>query len=66
MIGDYKFTSRNSDGHGWLICDGRTVNRSQYPALFDIIGTSFGAPSGSTFKIPDFRGRVSGAIGQGS
>lgn len=66
MIGDFKFTARTADGLGWLICDGRTLQRDIYRALFDVIGTSFGAPSGTTFKIPDFRGRVPGVIGQGT
>ena len=42
---------------GWLICDGSTVSRSTYAALFTAIGTVYGAGDGSTtFKIPDLRG----------
>lgn len=44
---------------GWLICDGSTISRSLYSALFSAIGTSYGAGNGSTtFNIPDLRGRV--------
>lgn len=44
---------------GWLLCDGSAVARSAYPALFDTIGTAFGAGDGtSTFNLPDFRGRI--------
>lgn len=43
----------------WLICDGRTISRATYAALFAVLGTSFGAGDGSTtFHIPDLRGRV--------
>lgn len=55
-----------------MICDGRSVSRSTYSELFDIIGTSFGTPDGEgegedlLFKLPDARGRVLGAIGSGS
>lgn len=43
---------------GWLLCDGRTVLRSEYPALFAAIGTAWGAGNGSTtFHLPDLRGR---------
>ena len=43
---------------GFLLCNGATVSRTQYAALFTAIGTSYGAGDGSTtFKIPDFRGK---------
>lgn len=66
VVGDYKWSARNADFSGWLICDGRSLNRIQYSQLYEIIGTTFGAPSGTTFKIPDCRGKVAGAVGQGS
>lgn len=66
-VGDYKHSARTADFDGWLLCDGREVFRDAYPALFTIIGTSFGSPSsGLKFKLPDARGRVSGAIGTGT
>ncbi|MDQ1113926.1 microcystin-dependent protein [Microbacterium testaceum] len=44
---------------GWLICDGRTLDRSSYPALFATIGIQYGAGNGSTtFGLPDLRDRV--------
>lgn len=44
--------------HGWLLCDGSTVNRAAYPELFAAIGTAHGAGNGSTtFHLPDYRGR---------
>ena len=44
---------------GWLMCGGQAVNRSDYPALFSTIGTTYGAGNGSTtFNVPDLRGRV--------
>ena len=41
---------------GYLECNGQTLSRSTYAALFAIIGTQYGAPSNSTFKVPDLRG----------
>ena len=42
---------------GWMECDGSQINRTEYAALFDSIGTRFGAGNGSTtFNIPDLRG----------
>jgi microcystin-dependent protein len=65
LIGDYKYSARSNDFYGWIKCDGRSLDRTAYAALFEVIGTSFGNASGSTFKIPDFCGRVPGAIGSG-
>jgi len=47
---------------GWLVCDGRNVDRLVYASLFSTIGTKWGVGDGSiTFNIPDLRGR--GMIG---
>ena len=43
---------------GWLLCAGQLVSRTQYPVLFSTIGTVYGAGDGTTFGIPDMRGRV--------
>lgn len=44
---------------GWLLCYGQAVSRATYAALFDVIGTTYGAGNGSTtFNLPDMRGRV--------
>lgn len=44
---------------GWLLCYGQLVSRTTYSALFDAIGTTYGAGDGSTtFALPDMRGRV--------
>ena len=65
-VGDYKWSCKTSDADRWLVCDGRSVSRQVYQDLFQVIGSSFGAPDDDeTFKLPDFRGRVMGAIGQG-
>lgn len=42
---------------GFLECNGATVKRSDYPALFSLIGTTYGAgDSSTTFLLPDLRG----------
>jgi hypothetical protein len=48
---------------GWLPCDGRSLVRTTYARLFAVIGTTYGSASGTTFNIPDLRGRAT--IGQG-
>lgn len=44
---------------GWLLCDGTAVGRLAYPALFQVIGTAWGAGDGSTtFNVPNLKGRA--------
>jgi microcystin-dependent protein len=62
-IGDMKWSVATTDFKGWLLCDGRTVLRSDYADLFRIIGTSFGSTNSTNFRIPDATGKVIGAVG---
>lgn len=41
---------------GWLLCDGDTLNKVDYPVLFNIIGVNWGEPTPETFNLPDLRG----------
>jgi len=47
--------------YGFLFCDGSEVERSKFPDLYDVIGTTYngtGSLTGvNTFRIPDLRGR---------
>jgi len=43
---------------GWLTCHGQSLSRSVYAELFAVIGTQYGSASGTTFNLPDLRGRV--------
>ncbi len=41
---------------GWILCDGRSLLRTEYPDLFAVIGVTYGAADGTHFYIPDYRG----------
>jgi len=42
---------------GWLLCDGKAVSRSDYAALYNVIGTAWGfGDNSTTFNLPDMRG----------
>jgi len=44
---------------GWVLCDGTAYARAgTYAALFAVISTTYGAPDGGNFNVPDMRGRV--------
>lgn len=47
----------NTAPANWLICDGASLNRADYPQLFNIIGTTYGSASATTFNLPDLRQR---------
>lgn len=60
-----------ANGGTWLVCDGSTLVRTDYPDLHTLITNTYGTyPSGSTFVLPDLRARVpvgynASAIGSG-
>lgn len=45
---------------GWVLCDGRVLDRTAFAALFAILGTTYntGGETGSQFRVPDLRGRT--------
>lgn len=50
----------------WLLCDGASYLQSDYPALFAVIGTTYGSADGTHFNVPDFRGRSPIGVGTGT
>ena len=43
----------------WLICDGATISKTTYSALFALVGHTYATdPGGGNFTLPDFRGRL--------
>lgn len=43
------------EGSGWMLCDGRALEVSNYPELFAVLGYLYGG-HGEIFNIPDYRG----------
>lgn len=55
--GAVQYFAMNTPPTGWLKANGAAISRTTYSALFDAIGTTFGAGDGSTtFDLPDLRG----------
>ena len=62
---EYPTSDSTKIPNGYLVCDGSEVSRTEYPELFDIIGTSYGGGNGTTtFNLPNLKGRV--AVGYNS
>ena len=41
---------------GWVECNGQYLSKTEYSVLYDAIGNTFGE-SGTTFAVPDMRGK---------
>ena len=51
---------------GYILCNGASLLRASYAALFGVIGTSFGAADGTHFNVPDLSASfVKGASADG-
>jgi microcystin-dependent protein len=65
LIGEIvTFAGPSNPSTNFLPCDGSSLLRSDYPDLFTVIGTTYGAADSSHFNVPDLRGRA--PIGEGS
>ncbi len=64
-IGDMKYSTKTTDFNGWLLCDGRFVDKRRYKRLFNKIGYSFGSDTNNSnlFRLPDARNKVIAAVG---
>lgn len=58
MIGTITIFAGNFAPRGWAFCDGALLPIADHPALFSILGTSYGGDGIGTFALPDMRGRV--------
>jgi microcystin-dependent protein len=64
-IGEVRLFGGNFAPLGWAFCDGSLQPISQYDALFNLIGTTYGGDGQSTFALPDLRSRVPVHMGTG-
>jgi microcystin-dependent protein len=64
QYGDTKMSSLDFDHAGWLICDGRLLDKERYNHLYGVIGGAFGVSGETHFRLPDPAGRVPAVVGQ--
>lgn len=63
QVGEMSLWGTTTPPINWLICDGQSLLRADYPDLFAVIGTTYGAADGTHFNLPNLKGRV--AVGAG-
>lgn len=56
---------KNNVPTGWLLCDGASLAKTDYPQLFAAIGGAWGT-SGASFNMPDLRGRFLRGVNDGA
>jgi microcystin-dependent protein len=58
FTGKVEITAGSAAPTGWLLCDGTSYLRTDYPALFAAIGTTYGSVDGTHFNVPNAKGKV--------
>jgi len=67
VIGEIVCTAGTENpSSNWLPCDGSSLVRDDFAALYGKIGTTYGAVDGAHFSVPDLRGRGILGAGQGN
>jgi microcystin-dependent protein len=56
-IGEIRLFGGNFAPEGWALCQGQLTSIAENPALFTLIGTTYGGDGQNTFGLPDLRGR---------
>src|SRR4051812_44716744 len=64
-IGEIRLFGGNFAPVGWLLCQGQLLPISQYDALFNLIGTTYGGDGQETFALPDLSSRIPLHVGAG-
>jgi len=52
--------------YGWATCDGTIINVQQNPALYSLVQNAYGGTPGTSFALPNLKGRVPLGAGQGA
>ena len=57
-IGEIRLFGGTFAPYEWAFCDGSLLSISSNPALYQLIGTTYGGDGVNTFALPDLRGRI--------
>lgn len=64
FIGQLCFFGFDWAPRGFLRCDGSLQQINQYPALYSLLGTTYGGDGKTTFAVPNIMGRTLVGTGQ--
>ncbi|XPV69670.1 MAG: phage tail protein [Halarcobacter sp.] len=63
FIGEIRMMGFDFNPRDWALCDGQIFPIQKNPALFSLLGNTFGGDGINTFALPDLRGRSPLGIG---
>jgi len=66
FVGQLLLVPYNFNPSGYFFCQGQLIAISEFEALFNLIGTTYGGDGQNTFALPDMRGRTAVGTGTGS
>jgi microcystin-dependent protein len=65
FLGEIRMFAGNFPPRGWAFCDGQILEIDHYPALFGVLGNTYGGNGTTTFALPNLRGRIPVHMHQG-
>ncbi len=65
-VGEIRMVGFNFAPVDWELCNGQLLSISDYPTLFNLIGTTYGGDGQTTYGLPNLQGRVPIHQGNGS
>jgi len=63
VLGELRAFAIPYEIEGWMQCNGQVLSVDENPALFSLLGATFGGDGARTFALPDIRGRM--LLGEG-
>lgn len=64
-LGEIALFAFNFAPNGWYQCNGQLIAIQANPALFSLLGTTYGGNGTTNFALPNLQGRVALHMGQG-
>lgn len=64
MIAEIKAFAGNYTPENFMSCNGQELQKTDYPLLFAVLGTTYGGDGTTTFKLPNLNGKTLVGIGQ--
>lgn len=60
LLGTVKLVAFNYTPEGYLPCDGRLLNANEEPAMFALLGNTYGGDGLHNFALPKLQGPMNG------
>lgn len=58
IVGEIRMFAGYFAPTGWMFCEGQLLQIAQNPALFSLLGTTYGGNGTTTFALPNLKGKV--------